>query len=278
MEKLLTEDDIELVQNENEDIIHLYEPLEFKIDAGYEYIKNGKVFSLFSNLLYYGIAFPILTILNKIVYDLKIEGKENIKNLQTGAVSVSNHVLFLDCTMVGLSFGLKKIYFTTREGSFKIPFVRKLIKLLRAVPIPSKLENKMSFVKEIDKAIKSGNIIHFYPEKALWPYYEKIRKFQNGAFNFAIRNDVPIIPIVITFRNPKGIRKLFKRKKDVTVKILEPIKYVGNEDSEKHCIEELKEQVHKVMQDMKCYRSYQQKNKTSNHLLNINKILHYKNY
>ncbi len=249
MEKTFVREDIELAENENEDVIHMKEPLEINIDEKYEYIKEEKIFSFFSDLIYYGLAFPVLTILNKIVYDLKIEGKENIKNLHTGAISVSNHVLVLDCTMVGKALGLKKVYFTTREGSFKIPFIRKLIKLLRAVPIPTGVKNKECFVNQLDKAIKEGKIIHFYPEKALWPYYEKIRKFKNGAFDFAIRNDVPVIPMVITFRNPKGIRKLFKKKKDVTVKILEPIKYTNENDSKKDSIEKLKKQVHQAMEN-----------------------------
>ena len=85
-------EDLEEVQDENEDIIHMYEPLDLNIDERYQYIKEGKLFSFFSNLLYYGIAVPVLTILNKIIYDLKIEGKENVKNVKTGAISVSNHV------------------------------------------------------------------------------------------------------------------------------------------------------------------------------------------
>ncbi len=239
----------DLMQDENEDVIHLYEPLKLNIDEKYKYFNEGKIFSFFSNLLYYGLAVPVLTILNKIVYDLKIEGKENIKNLKTGAISVSNHVLILDCTMVGLSFGLRKIYFTTREGSFKIPFIRKLIKLLRAVPIPTNTKSKIHFVKEVDKAIQNGKIIHFYPEKALWPYCEKIRNFKSGAFKFAVRNKVSVIPIVITFRTPKGIRKFFKKKKDVTVKILEPVNYINEKESEKYRVEKLKEQVHKIMEN-----------------------------
>ena len=242
-------EDLEEVQDENEDIIHMYEPVELNIDEKYQYIKDGKVFSFFSNLLYYGIAVPVLTILNKIIYDLKIEGKENIKNVKTGAISVSNHVLVLDCTMIGLAFGLKKVYFTTREGSFKIPFVRKLIKLLRAVPIPTDIKNQECFVKQLDNAIQGGKIIHFYPEKALWPYYEKIRNFKNGAFNFAIRNNVPVIPLVITFREPKGVRRIFKKKKDVTVKILKPITYKCENENKKDSIEKLKEQVHNVMEE-----------------------------
>ncbi len=91
----------ENISEENEDIIKVWEPLEFNVDENYKYIEDGKIFSFFSNLLYYGIAIPILTILTKIVYDLKIEGKENVRNLEQGAVTVSNHILILDCAMVG---------------------------------------------------------------------------------------------------------------------------------------------------------------------------------
>lgn len=86
--------------DENENIIQMWEPLEFNIDEEYEYVPKSKVFNTFSHLLYYGVAMPVLYVLTKVIYDLKIEGKENIQNLETGAVSVSNHVLVLDCAMV----------------------------------------------------------------------------------------------------------------------------------------------------------------------------------
>lgn len=229
--------------DENSHIIHLWEPLEFNIDKNYQYVPTGILFSICSNLLYYGIAFPILKILTKIVYDLKIEGKENLKKLKSGAITVSNHVLVLDCAMIGLACGKRKIYYTTEEGSFKIPFVRKLIKLLRAIPIPKSIQNKKYFMKAINETIKKGNIVHFYPEAALWPYYKKIRNFKNGAFDFAVKNKVPVVPMVFAFREAKGIRKLFKRKQDVTLTILEPI------DCEKKNVLELKKEIHEAMEN-----------------------------
>ncbi len=229
--------------DENKNIIHLWTPCEFNIDENYEYVpKENTLFSLCSDFIYYGIAYPVLTILLKIIYNFKIEGKENIKNIKGGVVSVSNHVLVLDCAMIGLAFKEKSIYYTTQEESFKIPFVRKLIKLLRAIPIPKSLENRKHFLKAIDDILEENKIVHVYPEAALWPYYEKIRNFKNGAFDIAVRNQVPVIPCVFTFRNPTGIRKIFKRKKDVTLKILEPIK--PNQDKNaKQQVEELKEKV-----------------------------------
>lgn len=227
---------------ENENIIDLWQPLEFNIDKNYEYISKSKIFSMVSNLIYYGIAYPILKFLLKIVYDLKIEGKENLENVKNGAVSVSNHVLFLDCAMLGLAYGKRKVYYTTQEESFKIPFVRKLIKYLRAVPIPKSINNRKYFIKEMDETLKKGNIVHFYPEAALWPYCDRIRKFKNGAFDLAVRNGVPIIPIVFTFREPTGYRKFLKTKKDVTVKILKPIECKEGKNS-KEKVEKLKEKV-----------------------------------
>lgn len=236
--------------DENDHIIdmEMWEPFEFNIDENYEYIKKGKIFEWYSNMLYYGVAMPVLYVLTKILYDLKIEGKENLQNLETGAVSVSNHVLFLDCAMVGLALEDKKVYYTTLEDSFKIPIVRKLIKLLRAVPIPKEKRNKLNFMQEIDKALQNGDIIHFYPEASLWPYYNKIRNFKTGAFHFAVKNNVPIIPMVISFRRPIGLRRVFKHKSDVTLKILKPMKYEGESIEQKAQIEELKESVQNIMQ------------------------------
>lgn len=239
--------DIVAIQEENDDIIHLWEPLEFEIDEEYEYIPKGILFSIASNLLYYGIAFPILKVVTKIVYDLKIEGKENIRNLQGGVVSVSNHVLILDCAMIGLACGFKRIYYTTHEGSFRIPVVRKLIKLLRALPIPESITNKKYFINAINNILQKGNIVHFYPEAALWPYHTKIRNFKNGAFDFAVDNKVPIVPMVFKFREPKGIRKIFKKKQDVTLTILKPIACEEDANTKKSA-EMLRKKVYNEMQ------------------------------
>ena len=252
-ERALKEEDIERLEeiaDENEHIIDLWEPLEFNIDRNYEYVSKDIIFNTFSDILYYLIAYPILKVLTKIVYDLKIEGRENIDFLEKGAISVSNHVLFLDCAMVGLAWGLKRVYYTTLEGSFKIPLVRKLIKLLRAMPIPEKIKNREYFIKAIEEILNNGNFVRFYPEASLFPYYKKIRNFKNGAFSIAVKNDVPIVPMVFTFREPKGIRKIFKKKKDVTLKILKPVTIKEEGLNQKQKEELLKNKVHTMMEDV----------------------------
>lgn len=203
--------------------IDSWRKLQFNIDENYDYIPKKVSFKIASNLLYFYIAFPILKLLTKIIYDLKIEGKENIRNLNQGAITISNHVLVLDCAMIGIACEKKKVYFTALEDSFKIPFVRKLIKLLNAIPIPTNREKRNGFINALDILLEDKKIVHFYPEASLMPYCKEIRNFKSGAFVFSIRNNVPIVPMIFTFREPKGIRRIFKKKLDVTLKILKPV-------------------------------------------------------
>ena len=101
----------------------------------------------------------------------------------------------------------------------------------------------------MNNVLKNGDVIHFYPEASLWPYCKKIRNFKNGAFDFAVKNNVPIIPMVYKFRKPEGYRKIFKIKPDVTLSILKPIEANMNEDNIKVCIEELKIKVKRAMEE-----------------------------
>ena len=69
------------VNNENEDIIKMWEPLKFDIGLNYKYVKNNIFFKLISNLFYYIIVAPIIFLISKIIFGLRIEGKENLKNI-----------------------------------------------------------------------------------------------------------------------------------------------------------------------------------------------------
>lgn len=239
----------EVEKEEDVSVNEFWRRCKFNIDENYEYVPKSIVFSAFSNLIYYGIAAPVLSVLTKIVYDFKIEGKENLENIQTGAISVSNHVLVLDCAMIGLACEDKKIYYTTIEDNFKIPFIRRLIKLLRAIPIPENLNNKKGFIKAVDDILNHNGLLHFYPESSLISYCNKIRNFKNGAFDLAVRNNVPIIPMVYSFRQPKGIRRFIKRKPDVTLTILKPISCEENELTLKQKAYKLKGEVYCKMQE-----------------------------
>lgn len=232
---------------EDSHVLHFWEPCKFEIDENFNFVNDNFLFNTFSNALYL-IAYPLLVIINKFLFGLKIVGKENLENVEGGKVTVSNHVHPMDCTMVGLANCPQKTFYTSLETNFKIPIVRKIIKLLNTVPIPQNIKYTKNFMDSIDSLLKQGKTVHFYPEGSLWPHYDKIRHFKNGAFDFAVRNNVPIVPMVIKFNKGKKINNFIKTRNSITLVIKKPI-YPNVFLSRKEAIVDLKNRTYNIMQD-----------------------------
>lgn len=228
-------------------IMHSWEPCKFEITEDYKFVHDNFIFNTCSNLLYL-IAFPLVSLIDKFFFNFRVEGRENLENIDTGKITVSNHIHYMDCTMVGLGNFPQKTFFTTLETNFKIPIVRKLIKLLNAIPIPKNIKYTKNFMNSIDTLLQEKKTIHFYPEGSLWPYYDKIRHFKNGAFDFAVRNNVPIVPMVFKYVEPKNISNLIKTKPYIKLVILEPV-YPNKLLSRGESVIDLKNRVHNIMEE-----------------------------
>lgn len=232
--------------DENSDIIDMWTPLDFDSDKNYKFVSDNDLYNLISDMVYYLVAVPVIFLISKVMFGFKIEGRENINKANGPAITVSNHIHYLDCAMIGLAMFPKRIYYTASDGSFKMPGIRHLVKLLNALPISDNINSKKRLLLAIDGLLEKKEKVHFYPEAAMWPYYKKIRKFKNGAFEVAVRNNVPIIPMVFEFREVTGLRKFIKEKPFITLKILEPV-YPNTEFSRREQIEDLKETVSNKM-------------------------------
>lgn len=224
----------------DEQVFYMWEPLKFEIKDGYDFIKDNPFFKGISNIIFVIIA-PILWVLNKVLFGFRIENKKNLKKVKYGKITISNHIHPMDCTMNGLVNFPKRTYYPTLASNFKIPLIRHIIRILYAIPIPEKRSHKEKFIEQIEQAIKKGKTIHMYPEGALWPYYEEIRDFKKGAFVMAVETESPIVPIVYQFEEPKGIYRLYKKKKCIYAKVLEPI-YPDLKIDEKQRIEKLRKE------------------------------------
>ena len=205
----------------DEQVTHNWAPLSFEINNNYDYVLNNPMFKLISNILSLPI-FIILYIIDKIFLGFYVINKNKIVK-DKGFVSISNHIHYLDCTLIGLIYYPNRVHYPTIEENFKIPFVRKLIRLLYAMPIPKDRIKKDRFYLQINKAFKRKFILHMYPEAAMWAYYEKIREFKYGAFKIAVDANVCVQPIKFVFTKPKGLYKVYKKKKRICAVVLDPL-------------------------------------------------------
>ena len=176
----------------------------------------------FSNMFYYFIAIPILFIWTRVVLGVKYVGEKRLRKLD-GAITVCNHVHLLDCALVGLAFFPRKLIFPTLKKNVESLWPGKIVKLLGGVAMPGSITELKRFLAEMEYLLLKGRIVHFFPEGELKPYDAGLRAFKRGAFHLAAQARVPIVPISITFEQPKGIAKLYRRKPTMVVHIGQPV-------------------------------------------------------
>ena len=231
----------------NRHVVHMPTPFACNIDAHYRFVNKNVFFRLGSNLLFYLIAMPVLSIASRLVFGLKIVGKKNLRYIRGGAVTVTNHVHILDSPMVACTLFPRKPLFASLRSNFEIPVVRRLVRILGGVPIPESPKALGAFMNAMRMQLKKGRIVHFYPEASLWPWHEELRPFKNGAFHLAVRSDVPVVPMVFTFREAGWLMRRLRKKPLVTLTVGEP-EYPTKAGSERSRTEEMRRAVEEAME------------------------------
>lgn len=226
---------------EDDPYVGLYKPVydrEYKpIDASYPYFD----ISLRNRLLMffgYLFVFRLLGWILRIKYGLrwKIEGEDKWRrtscgvrrwmkqfDLSRGAITIANHCYRHDCASVLTTFHAST---HTRVPMFAPNFRTKdqiYLRIIGGVPIPEP-EAGMSAMKAFnaafDKYNELGYWFHIFPEAKRWDWYKPLRPFQKGAFTMSYKYNKPIIPFAVTYRERKGIWRLFGPKDEPCTQVV----------------------------------------------------------
>ena len=164
----------------------------------------------------------VIGAINAGVLGFRVEGRENLRYLKGGAVTVGNHVHPMDCTMYKSVLRGRKTWFICLKENFEIPVVGHIVKALGAVPVEPNIRRQAENMKNLTIRLAAGDLVHCYPEGMLVPYYPELRRMWDGAFSLAARAGCPVVPMVLCQRKGKGIYRL-KRKPCFTLRIGEPL-------------------------------------------------------
>ncbi len=136
-------------------------------------------------------------------YKMKTFSSIDTKNFRHKAfVMTCNHVHMLDDVSIGTNlFCWRKIYFTTLQQNIQRPMIGFFLRSLGGIPIPAtSISGMKKFNADLSELLKKKKPILYNPEGSLWPYYREIRPFKRGAFQTAVKNDVPVVPMVVLFK------------------------------------------------------------------------------
>lgn len=177
-----------------------------------------------------------------------VKGIENLANIEGGAVITCNHFNPFDSFAIEKTFrdaGLnktKKLYKVIREGNYtNFPgFYGFLFRNADTLPLSSNRRTMVEFMKAVDTILQRGDCILIYPEQSMWWNYTKPKPLKIGAYKFAARNNVPIIPIFITMRDSDIVGDDGFPVQEYYINIEAPI-YPTDGMAEKENAEEMKE-------------------------------------
>ena len=180
---------------------------------------------------------------NKLIIK-EVKGIENLRNVQSGAIITCNHFNPYDSFTVEKVFRLagqdkhKKLFKVIREGNYtNFPGIYGFFfRNCDTLPLSSNRETMKEFIKAVDVILKRGDFILIYPEQSMWWNYRKPKPLKNGAFNFAARSNVPVIPIFITMEDSSFIGEDGFPIQEYTVNIGEPIYPDSNLSEKKNSI------------------------------------------
>ena len=212
---------------------------------------GNPVWKACQRLLWYCLALPMFHLVYRPFFGLKVENHDVIRRLHgQGFVIVCNHVHVMDSIMVAIAASPRHPFFTSQEETFYIRGLRTLLRVLNCVPILKEQQGLQMFLDSMVAQLKKGRPVLVYPEAEIRVLCDHLRKFSNGAFTLAHRADVPVVPMVITPRERKGLWKLLRRRFCLTITIGEPLRPLREKTPERLAVIDLRERTIARMEQM----------------------------
>lgn len=137
----------------------------------------------------------------------EIRGIEHFTAVEGGKLVTCNHFSVGDNYAVWMALREhmdgKLLYKVIREGNYTNPPkpFGLMMKHCNTLPLSSQAATMRKFLKAVKVLLGRGETILIYPEQGMWWNYRKPRPMQEGAFDLAVLNKTPIIPIFITMED-----------------------------------------------------------------------------
>lgn len=215
-----------------------------KVDYLNKKLKN-KILTAFVNSMAWKFIDKLIKDKQLIIKEIK--GIENFRKIKdSGVIFTCNHFNAFDNFAIHKVFQheVKKgiIWKVIREGNFtSFPGLFGLFfRHCNTLPLSSVFSTQKIFMNAVDTLLKRGEKVLVYAEQGMWWNYRKPRPLTKGAFMFAVKSNVPVLPIFITMTDSDIIGGDGFPIQEYTVNILEPI-FPDPNKSDKENIEFMKD-------------------------------------
>ena len=231
------------------EVPHLW---DVTLDENYPYLQKGFWFKVKRGFMWVVLQiflFPLL----RITHGLRIHGKEVLKQhkelLDQGFITVANHICMWDFICIMKAFRPRLGYFPAWKINLEGPN-GPLIRMAGGIPIPTgRLACMKKFKDAMEEVLEGPNWMHFYPEGSMWYFYPDIRPLKKAVFQYAVKYDRPLFPLVFTFRPRNWFLRIFSKAPAVDLTIGQPVRHLPDLSRSEATVE-LQKRVYHIMQGM----------------------------
>ncbi len=165
---------------------------------------------------FYAVAWAVTRVIWAVLYDIRIEGRENIP-AKGGALVVCNHRFLKDPIVLAHAIAGRQVYFMSKAEWFDNKPFGFLLRMLGVFPV-NRGEGDMSAINHAMDLVKRGCLVGIFPEGTRNRTGGPMKPKSGTAF-IARQTGADILPCALLFGERRGFRSR------ITVKIGPVIPY-----------------------------------------------------
>jgi 1-acyl-sn-glycerol-3-phosphate acyltransferase len=159
---------------------------------------------------------------------ITVEGEENLAGINGAAIITSNHFSIFENIAVkevaDRVQGKHRFYRVIKGLNFFQPgWVGFLMKNCDTLPLSKNLKTLRLFEAALERILAKGGLVLVYPEQAMWWNYRKPRPPKAGAYHYAAKFEVPIIPCFVTMEDTDVPDGYGFPKQTYTIHVMPPL-------------------------------------------------------
>ena len=159
---------------------------------------------------------------------MRVVGEENLAGITGGAIITSNHFSIYENIAVkevaDRVAGKHRFYRVIKGLNYFQPgWIGFLMKNCDTLPLSKNLKTLRLFEAALEKLLADDALVLVYPEQAMWWNYRKPRPPKAGAYHYAAKFGVPIIPVFVTMEDTDVLDEYGFPKQKYTVHVMPPM-------------------------------------------------------
>ena len=174
------------------------------VDASFPYLRTSPAWRAGAFLLYYGVALPLVWLINRLWFGLRVKNRRALRSLRkrrTGWFFYGNHTrAFPDATAATLLAFPRRGYVVANPDAVSIRGLSHVVQLLGAIPLPTALGGMRPFCGALERRVREGGAVMIYPEAHTWPFYTGVRPFTAASFAYPARLGAPVVAVASVYR------------------------------------------------------------------------------